>query len=75
MKKIKRIAVLIIGLSAMTSCGELTYEEKAETVCDCFEKADGQSEFMKCAKLQHDYSLEEGDKKQEFIVATNKCMN
>ena len=78
-------SILILSTLFMISCGgsesekteeakELTYDEKVTAVCECFEKAE-ESEFMKCAKLQHDYneSLEE-DKRQEFLLTTNECM-
>ncbi len=82
MKKMK----LLLGLSLLlmhSACGtseeseekkELSYDEKVEAVCDCFENAN-EEDFMKCAKLQHDYneSLEE-DKRQEFLLTTNECM-
>ena len=75
-------SILILSTLFMIACGsekteaakELTYDEKVNAVCECFEKADDSS-FMKCAKLQDDYhkSLEE-DKKQEFLLTTNECM-
>lgn len=77
-------SILILATLAMVACGgetekgepakELTYDEKVSAVCDCFDKAE-EKDFMKCAKLQHDYneSLEE-DKRQEFLLTTNECM-
>lgn len=78
--------ILVFATIGLIACGETkeaevkapeTFEEKAEAVCDCFEKASkgDKTGFMKCAKLQDTYhkTIEE-ERKQEFLQTTNVCM-
>lgn len=86
MKKVKFLMVGCLFILSSYSCGgskesteqeekELSFDDKAKEVCECFEEAgNDSSERPKCFQLQDKYSKSVGDKKTEFLQETNKCM-
>ncbi len=83
MKKQKWMLIPFAAL-LMISCGseegeesekELTFDEKVQEVCDCFnEKAENGEPPKDCFMLQGEHEQTVGeDRRVEFIQATNAC--